>query len=74
MPQGRNGIYYTYNTIGSGQVVVFQDGIATEGTWRKDSNNSNFVFTDANGQPLRLNPGQTWFTALGGRDRVSFTP
>ncbi len=74
MSQGRNGIYTTYNTIGSGQVVVFQDGTVTEGTWKKDNNNANFVFTDTAGQPLKLIPGQTWFTALGGRDRVTFTP
>lgn len=74
MPQGRSGIYTTYGTIGSGQVVIFQDGMVTEGTWRKDSNNANFVFTDAAGQPLALTPGQTWFTVLGGRDRVTFTP
>lgn len=74
MPQGKNGVYYTYQTIGSGQVLVFQDGIVTAGTWKKDSNNANFTFTDANGAELKLNPGQTWFTALGEASRVTYAP
>lgn len=74
VPQGKNGVYTTYNVIGSGQVVVFQDGISTEGTWKKESNNTNLTLTDSSGKELKLNPGQTWFTALGGRDRVTFKP
>lgn len=74
MPQGKNGIYYTYQTIGSGQVFIFQDGIVTTGTWKKDSNNANLTFTDANGAELKLNPGQTWFTALGETSRVTYAP
>lgn len=74
MPQGKNGVYYTYQTIGSGQVFVFQDGIVSTGTWKKDSNSANFVFTDTSGVEIKLNPGQTWFTALGDAGRVVYTP
>ena len=74
MAQGKNHIYTTYGVIGSGQVVIFQDGNVIEGSWKKDSNTANFTFTDATGNPIQLVPGQTWFTALGGRDRVTFTP
>lgn len=74
MPQGRNGIYTTYQTIGSGQAYVFQDGTVTIGSWQKDSNTSNFVFKDQSGTPLKLNPGQTWLTAVGGSDRITYAP
>lgn len=74
LSQGKNGIYTTYGTTGSGQVVIFQDGTITEGTWKKDSNTANFTFTDAAGKPIGLVPGQTWFTAIGGRDRVTYAP
>jgi hypothetical protein len=74
LPQGLNGKYTTYQTIGSGQVFIFQDGIVSTGTWKKDSNNANFSFTDGNGAEIKLNPGQTWFTALGGADRVTYAP
>jgi hypothetical protein len=72
MPQGRNGIYTTYQTIGSGQAQIFQDGVVTTGTWQKDSNTSNFVFRDANGAALKLNPGQTWLSVVGSSDRITF--
>lgn len=74
MPQSNNGIYTVYGTIGSGKMFVFQDGSVIEGTWRKDSRESQFVFTGPTGAPLALNPGQTWITVLGGSERVSYTP
>jgi hypothetical protein len=74
MPQGRNGIYTTYNTIGSGKAFVFQDGVVSEGTWTKTDNKTNFTFKDANGAELKLNPGKTWLTVVGGSDRVTYKP
>lgn len=74
MPQGKNGVYTTYGTIGSGQAFVFQDGIVTPGTWSKSSNESQFVLKDANGAEIQLNRGQTWFTVVGSADRVTYQP
>ena len=74
MPQGKNGQYYTYQNIGTGQAFIFQDGTVTTGTWKKDSNTANLSFTDAAGAALKLNPGQTWFTALGEASRVTYAP
>lgn len=74
MPQGKNGIYTTYNTLGTGTAFVFQDGVVTTGTWTKTANNSNFTFKDANGAELKLNPGRTWITVVGSNDRVTYKP
>lgn len=74
VPQSNKGIYTVYGTMGTGKMYVFQDGVVQEGTWRKDNNISQFVFTDAAGAPLALNPGQTWLTILGSADKVTFTP
>ncbi len=74
MPQSQNGIYSVYGTIGSGKMYVFQDGSVIEGTWHKDSKETNFTFTGPSGTPLALNPGQTWITVLGGAERVSYAP
>lgn len=70
MQQGANDIYTTYETIGSGEAYIFQDGVATKGTWHKKANNEQFTFTDVNGVELKLNPGQTWLSVVGGSDRV----
>jgi hypothetical protein len=74
MPQGKNGIYTTYQTIGSGEGVVFQDGLATSITWHKESERGNFTFTDASGAGFPLNPGQTWISVVGSRDRITYAP
>lgn len=68
-----SGAYYSnYAVIGSGKVFVFQDGVVQTGTWTKSSNTAQIVFTDANGQPLKLDPGQTWITAISGANDVTY--
>ncbi|MET0779820.1 MAG: DUF3048 domain-containing protein [Candidatus Saccharimonadales bacterium] len=76
MPKGINAdrIHTTYGAVGSGQAYVFQDGILTVGTWQKAGNANSLILTNAAGQPLALNPGQTWFTALGDANSVTSTP
>lgn len=74
IPQGKNDIYTTYQTVGTGQVFIFQDGTVTTGSWKKASNESNYTFTSADGKPIQLNPGQTWFTAVGNAGSVTYAP
>lgn len=76
MPYGlqSDGHHSEYNTIGSGAAYIFQDGNVTIGQWAKTANNIQFSFTDAAGKPIKLNPGQTWLTALGAPSEVSYTP
>jgi hypothetical protein len=70
-----SGAYYSnYASVGSGAVYVFQDGLVTTGQWSKSSNTAQITFTDANGQPLKLNPGQTWITAVIANNDVSYAP
>lgn len=70
---GYNGIYSVYGVTGSGAVTVFQDGVATKGTWTKADRDSPYLFKDAAGKPLALNPGQTWITLIK-PGQYSFTP
>lgn len=72
-PYSLNGKYSVYQTIGSGQAYVFQDGVVTVGTWTKPSEKAQVTFTDAAGKSLLLNPGQTWLTAVT-TGNVSYTP
>lgn len=69
-----DGYHSSYNTIGSGQVYVFQDGAVTVGQWKKTAMNSQFTFTDGAGKPIKLNAGQTWLTAVGAASNVTFAP
>ncbi len=58
------GIYSVYQVTGSGGVTVFQDGVATKGTWSKAGRTSMFEFKTTDGEPLKLNAGQTWITMI----------
>ena len=63
-----------YGTLGSGQAYIFQDGIVTIGQWTKATDKDQFVFTDASGKPVPLNPGQTWLTAIANSGGVTYAP
>lgn len=74
MNRTQSGIYSVYQTTGTGQVLVFQDGEVTIGTWEKVGRRDQLVFKDAGGQVLPLNPGQTWVTVMSAANLVTHAP
>jgi len=50
----------TMETVGQGQAVVFRDGKAITGQWRKDSGTDRTRFYDESGSEIVFNGGQTW--------------
>jgi hypothetical protein len=68
-----NGIHSQYGSTGSGEVLVFQNGTVTKGQWKKESQSASLQFVKTDGSALKLNPGQTWITAIP-QGRVSYTP
>jgi hypothetical protein len=72
-PLDASGAYYTdYSDIGSGTAYVFQDGAVTQGVWEKASQTSQIQFNTTTGSPIKLNAGQTWITAVGSANEVSY--
>jgi hypothetical protein len=70
-----SGAYYSdYQVIGSGAAYIFQDGGVTTGQWSKGSSTTQIVFTDSSGATIKLNPGQTWLTAVTTTSDVNYTP
>ncbi len=67
-------VHSAYGTIGSGQAYIFQDGTVTVGTWTKNDRTSQITFTDAAGKTIALNSGQTWITAIGDANRITYGP
>lgn len=53
------------DTTGSGQVTVYRDGHRINGTWKRARTAAPMTFTDTNGRPIALRPGQTWVTLQG---------
>lgn len=61
----RNGEKQTnMKTVGSGKVVVFRDGKATVGTWKKASHKDRTRLLDAEGKDIPLNRGHTWYCVI----------
>ena len=56
---GATGIRIILN--GSGPVKVLRDGKIIDGVWRVDDPNQPPEFFDAEGAPILLHPGRTWF-------------
>lgn len=51
-------------TTGHGEAYIFQDGVLTDGFWRKDGQKDQMIFYDKSARIINLNPGQTWVTVV----------
>jgi hypothetical protein len=71
LPVPEGGIYIT---VGSGEAWVFSDGRMVKGTWSRDDRSQVTKFLDANGQPIRLDPGRTWVEFVPNGQSVDVTP
>jgi hypothetical protein len=45
---------------GTGAASVFRSGLRQDGTWSRKDDSSPFVFTNRQGEQIKLDPGQTW--------------
>ena len=61
-----------YRTIGSGRAIVFQDGQAIKGTWKKESRTARTRFFDDSGREIRLDRGQIWVEILPAGNKVAY--
>lgn len=69
-----DGYHSQYATVGSGNMLLFQDGLVTAGTWSKAGPKDQFLFKDGAGADMKLNPGQTWITVLGDITQATYAP
>lgn len=68
------GIYSVYQNHGSGDAVIFQDGVAIPARWEKANRSSELILKDTAGAVLPLNPGQTWFTLVSTAGAIKYVP
>lgn len=57
---------------GEGEIDYFTEGKKMRGTWRKGNNMLSTNFYDSEGQPLILNPGNTWIQVFDVNDDLKF--
>lgn len=65
-------LHMFYQVIGTGKAIVFQNGIATTGTWSKASPLDREIFYDAQGKVIQLVRGQTWVEIVPAANTVSY--
>lgn len=53
-----------YNTTGTGDGLLFQDGKVTKITWKKGDRNARTKFFDTTGKEVTLTSGQMWIELL----------
>ena len=61
-----------YGTTQGGEVLIFQDGLVTKGSWSKASRSDQVKFTDGAGVELKLIPGRTWISAVPNSRTVTY--
>lgn len=53
-----------YGTIGTGKALIFQDGQAVEGTWKKAKRTDRTLFFDDKGKEINFVRGQIWIEVV----------
>lgn len=61
-----------YTTTGTGKVLIFKNGEATEAKWSKKSREAELEFLDSKGKPIALTPGMVWISTLAKNAQVSY--
>lgn len=69
---GDYGKHLYYDVIGTGTGFLFQNGTATEITWKKVSQKTRTLFYDKTGKEVILTPGNIWVEILPTGNKVEY--
>lgn len=70
-PVDRN-LHMFYTTTGTGKALIFQNGIAIEGTWKKTTRDSRTIFTDEKGKEVSFVRGPIWIEVVPAGNSVNY--
>jgi len=59
-PSGADARSPEAQTVGSGDAMVFTQGVVVHGTWTRATRLAPFTLTDDSGNPILLTPGRSW--------------
>lgn len=65
-------MHMLYTTVGSGKALIFQNGTATEGTWKKDLRTSRTKFSDNSGKEMSFVRGSVWIEVIPIGNKVNY--
>lgn len=61
-----------YGTIGSGNALIFSQGLAFPATWSKKDRLYRTIYKDAKGKEFQFVPGKIWIEILAKNDKVDY--
>ncbi|HUD11785.1 MAG TPA: DUF3048 domain-containing protein [Candidatus Saccharimonadia bacterium] len=64
--------FTNYHLIGSGKLLVFEDGNAIVGTWSKTADAAPTQLLDSNGNPIVFNRGNIWISVVPTGTNVTY--
>lgn len=67
-----HGQHMLYDVIGSGDALIFQNGNATEGEWKKKDEENMMRFYDEDGKEMPMIRGQVWITIIPTGNKVDY--
>jgi len=70
-PVDRN-LHMFYTTTGTGKALIFQNGVAIEGTWKKESRESRTKFIDGSGREITFVRGPIWIEIVPSGNIVNY--
>ena len=70
-PVDRN-LHMFYTTIGTGSALIFQNGVAVEGTWKKATRDSRTKFMDEKGREISFVRGPIWIEVVPAGNSVNY--
>ncbi|HJX59119.1 MAG TPA: DUF3048 domain-containing protein [Patescibacteria group bacterium] len=70
-PVDRN-LHMFYTTTGTGKALIFQNGVAIEGTWKKEARTSRTKFMDEKGKEISFVRGPVWIEIVPAGNSVNY--
>lgn len=61
-----------YENIGTGNAIIFQNGNAIEGTWKKDKIDGRTQYFDKTGKEISFVKGQIWIEAVPAGNTINY--
>ena len=61
-----------YSVTGTGKAIIFQNGLAIDGTWSKATALDREVFSDTTGDEIKMVRGQTWVEIVPAGNNISY--
>jgi hypothetical protein len=69
---GDYGKHMFYDVISSGTGFVFQNGVATEITWKKANQKARTIFSDKSGKEINFIPGTIWVELVPTTTKIEY--